>query len=92
MGNCGNRFRRAFSIKSSDMKNSFAWLIRLLASSSNRYDEDDDDRKENENNLDRDQLNKAKKKKNSERATHFSADFLAAIAQLKRSKVIGTAY
>ena len=62
MGTCGNRFRRAFSIKSSDMKNCFAWLIRLLASSSNRYDKDDNNGKENENNLDRDQLNKAKKK------------------------------
>ena len=74
------------------MKNFFAWLIRLLASSSNRYDEDDVDGKENESNLERNQLNKAKKKNNSERATHFSADFLAAIAQLKWSKVIRTAY
>ena len=76
----------------SDMKNCFAWLIRLLASSSNRYDEDDNNGKENENNLDRDQLNKAKKKSNSERATHFSANFFAAIPQLKWSKVIRTAY
>ena len=69
------------------MNNCFAWLIRLPGSSSNRYDEDDDGGKENENNLDRDQLNKAKKKT----ATHFSADFFAAIAQLKWSKVTGTA-
>ena len=48
--------------ESLDMKNFFAWLIRLLASSSNRYDEDDVDGKENENNLDRNQLKKAKKK------------------------------
>ena len=43
------------------MNNCFAWLIRLPGSSSNRYDEDDDSGKEKENNLDRDQLNKAKK-------------------------------
>ena len=75
------------------MNNCFAWLIRLPGSSSNRYDEDDDGGKEKENNLDRDQLNKAKKKNNnnSKPATHFSADFFAAIAQLKWSKVTGTA-
>jgi len=79
------------------MNNCFAWLIRLPGSSSNRYDEDDDGGKENENNLDRDQLNKAKNNNNNnnnnsfERVTHFSADFFAAIAQLKWSKVIGTA-
>ena len=74
------------------MNNCFAWLIRLPGSSSNRYDEDDDGGKENENNLDRDQLNKAKKNNNNSKpATHFSADFFAAIAQLKWSKVTGTA-
>ena len=90
MGTCGNRFRRAFSKKWSHMNNCFVWLIRLPGSSSNRYDEDDDGGKENENNLDRDQLNKAKTTTTTTTTTilnqqHTSrhADFFAAIAQLK---------
>ena len=74
------------------MKNFFAWLIRLLASSSNRYDEDDDDGKENENNLDRDQLNKAKKTTTLNEQETFRQISLPPSHKLKWSKVIGTAY